>query len=113
MRAGALPLLGALLALALVPATVARAQEPPQIEVQVRQVAGGNVYLDLGTAHGLQSGDTLQVARNIGGPIVGQIVVTAATDVRSVLTMLDEAFPVTRGATLVLPPSQGPVRRDT
>lgn len=77
-------------------------QEAPRATVVVRQVAGTSIYLDVGRRHGLETGDTIEVAREEGGDPVGRLVVTAATDTRSVLTFAAEPFPITRGASLTL-----------
>ncbi|HSG08043.1 MAG TPA: hypothetical protein VLA36_06790 [Longimicrobiales bacterium] len=78
------------------------AQEAPRVTVRVRQVAGSSVYLDLGTRHGLRTGDTVQVARDSTAAPVGSMVVTASTETRSVLTFSAEPFAVTRGDLLTL-----------
>jgi hypothetical protein len=93
----------ALLALGLTVGSV-EAQEPSprRVTVRVRQVAGANVYLDVGTDHGVVAGDTLEVARDSAGPVVGHLAVVASTPVRSVLAFAGEPFPVTRGASLTL-----------
>lgn len=77
-------------------------QETPRATVVVRQVAGTSIYLDIGRRHGLETGDTIEVAREEGGAPVGSLIVTAATDTRSVLTFAGEPFPITRGASLTL-----------
>lgn len=111
--------LGLVLALALVTSPVeGHGQEPPTATVRVRQVAGSTVYLDLGARHGLATGDTVEVSVEPGGPIVGHLIVTAATEVRSVLSGAGEGLPVVRGQVLVLhlvrepleppPPVDGP-----
>jgi hypothetical protein len=78
------------------------AQEAPRVTVRVRQIAGTSLYLDVGTRHGLATGDTLQVAADSVGPPVGALLVTGSTDVRSVLTFAGDPFPVTRGDYLTL-----------
>jgi hypothetical protein len=88
--------------LALAYGTPASAQEPPRIEVRVRQIAGSTIYLDAGHLHGLETGDTVRVARDSLGATVGSLVVTASTDTRSVLAFAGPAFAVTRGARLIL-----------
>jgi hypothetical protein len=80
----------------------AAAQEAPRLAVKVRQVAGASIYLDVGTRHGVAPGDTLQVAADSTGGSMGWVVVTAATEVRSVLTFAGEPFPVARGTPLTL-----------
>jgi len=72
------------------------------VPVRVRQVAGPNVYFDLGTRHGVETGDTLAVAREAAGPVVGRLVVTASTETRSVMSFAGALFPVTRGEVLTL-----------
>ncbi|MEJ2540301.1 MAG: hypothetical protein P8188_10055, partial [Gemmatimonadota bacterium] len=59
-----LPVVGLLVAAAGRPVGLS-AQEPgappARVTLEVRQVAGANVYLDLGTSGGMVSGDTVQV----------------------------------------------------
>jgi len=74
----------------------------PTITVRVRQVAGSSIYLDVGTRHGLATGDTVEVSREDTAAAVGRLAVTASTGTRSVLAFAGEAFPVTRGETLTL-----------
>lgn len=78
-------------------------QDAPRVSVRIRQIAGSTLYLDVGTRHGLASGDTLRVAREPEpAKVVGRLVVTAATETRSVLTYVGDPFPVTRGEVVVL-----------
>ena len=93
-----------LLLFALVRAGPGSAQEPQgrtRVTLEVRQVAGANVYLDLGTAGGLATGDTLQVLRPDGAPL-GRLTVVAATATRSVLTFVGGAFPLNTGESVVV-----------
>ncbi|MEJ2204060.1 MAG: hypothetical protein P8170_08115 [Gemmatimonadota bacterium] len=83
-------------------ASLLEGQETHRVTVQVRQVAGSNLYVDLGTRHGLASGDTLLAARDTLGSPEGRLVVVAATEDRSVMAFASDPFPVTRGASLVL-----------
>ncbi len=81
----------------------AQSQEaPPRITVRVRQVAGATLYLDVGSRHGVVTGDTLRVFEDSAGSSVGRLVVTAGTDTRSVLRFAGAPFPVTRGMNLIL-----------
>jgi hypothetical protein len=73
-----------------------------RITVRVRQVAGSALYLDVGSAHGLAAGDTVAVARDSLGTKVGSLVVSAATETRSVLGFAGPPFPVTIGQPLTL-----------
>ena len=91
----------ALFLIASVPSAL-EGQEGRRVTVQVRQVAGANVYVDLGTLHGLASGDTLEASRDTVGQPEGRLVVVAATQDRSVLAFASDPFPVTRGGRLVL-----------
>ena len=93
--------LALLLVLALLGAGSLSAQEPPRVTLEVRQVAGANVYLDLGTDGGLATGDTLQVLRPDGAPL-GRLAVVAATATRSVLTFVGGPFPLATGETVVV-----------
>ena len=89
------------LASALAP-DLARAQAPrPAVVVQV---AGANLYLDLGTDAGVRTGDTLAVRRAAASPPIGALVVVGATSKRSVLTFAGTAFTATRGDTLFITP---------
>jgi hypothetical protein len=74
----------------------------PTITVRVRQVAGASVYLDVGTRHGLATGDTVDVAREGTDAPVGRLTVTASTETRAVLSFAGESFPVTRGEALTI-----------
>ncbi|HKK28173.1 MAG TPA: hypothetical protein VKB18_08835 [Gemmatimonadota bacterium] len=81
----------------------------------VEQVAGSTLYLRVGTSAGIAAGDTLGVARDSVGEIVGRVSVVAATAERSVVTWAGPAFPVTRGEALWLergsaPSAAGPAR---
>lgn len=73
-----------------------------RVTVPIRQVAGGNVYLDLGSDHGVMAGDTLGVAADPTGPVVGRLTVVASTASRSVLAFAGPPFPATRGAPITL-----------
>jgi hypothetical protein len=81
---------------------VAWAQDAPRVTVRVRQVAGASLYLDVGTAHGLATGDTLGVLADSAGSALGRLVVTASTEGRSVLTFAGEPFAVARGDRITL-----------
>lgn len=74
------------------------------VRVRVRQVAGANLYLDVGSDHGLLAGDTVRVARveEAEARVVGALRVVAATGTRSVLTFAGEPFRLTRGDELIL-----------
>ncbi len=74
----------------------------PHVSVRVRQVAGNSIYLDVGTRHGLATGDTLDVSRDSLGAVAGRLTVTASTETRSVLSFAGSPFPVTRGESLTL-----------
>ncbi len=91
-----------LVCVASVVAQEPRPQDAPRATVLVRQVAGTSIYLDIGRRHGLDTGDTVEVAREADGATVGRLTVTAATEDRSVLTFAGEPFAVTRGASLTL-----------
>ncbi len=101
-----LPLLVALLRAG--PLSAQEPQGPPRVTLEVRQVAGANVYLDLGTAGGLATGDTLQVLRPDGAPL-GRLAVVAATATRSVLTFVGGPFPLATGETVVVELARFPV----
>jgi hypothetical protein len=82
--------------------TPVNAQEQPRVTVRVRQVAGNTVYLDIGTRHGLATGDTVGVALDSLGAPSGELVVTASTETRSVLTFIGAGLPVRGGSHLTL-----------
>lgn len=71
-------------------------------DATVRQVAGSNVYIDRGASDGVAAGDTLVVLRGPDGPVLGTLVVVAATADRSVLAFAGAVFPVTRGQVLTV-----------
>jgi len=86
------------------------------LTVQVRQVAGANLYLDVGTRAGLGSGDTIVASIPTELEVLGSLVVVAASEDRAVLGFASEPFPVTRGESLHLrlrgsgpSPPRGPV----
>jgi hypothetical protein len=83
------------------PTTEPRSTDP-HVTVRVRQVAGSSIYLDIGTRHGLATGDTLEASRDSLGPPAGRLTVTASTETRSVLSFAGEPFTVTRGEALTL-----------
>lgn len=90
-----------LLGVLLAPAAV-RAQLPqPAVVVQI---AGANLYVDIGSDAGVRTGDTLAVRRAVEAPPVGSLVVVGASPRRSVLTFASAAFAVTRGDTLFITP---------
>lgn len=107
------PRAGVALAIALTLATPvgAVAQLPaPRVTVEIRQVAGSNVYLDLGTDDGVAAGDTLEVRRGDEGTVIGRLTVVAATAVRSVLTFVGQPFPLVTGETVELELARAPPR---
>jgi len=96
----------ALLCAVAAPLTAQVTPEPfaggPQITVEIRQVAGANVYLDVGQLHGLMTGDTLMASVEGRDAPPRTFVVTAATDRRSVLTSSADASDVTRSDRLTI-----------
>lgn len=72
------------------------------VRALVEQIAGATIYLRVGTDEGVSAGDTLPVARDSSGAVLGRVAVIAATAQRSVVTFAGAAFPVTRGQTLYL-----------
>jgi len=86
-------------------------QEAPRISVRVRQVAGSSVYLDVGTRHGLATGDTLSVAHGESRDWIGRLWVTASSETRAVLTYTEAPFPITRGEFLTLQLLREPAER--
>jgi hypothetical protein len=90
-----------LAALSLVVGGAALAQERV-VPARVVQIAGANLYLDIGAAAGMRSGDTLAAQRTATGPRVGTLAVLAVTEERSMVGFVGRPFPVTRGDTLLL-----------
>ena len=70
------------------------------LDVTIEYIAGGNLYLQAGTEHGVRAGDTVLVYRQRGGALLGGFVVLSATADRSVVSFVGDPFPVTRGAAL-------------
>lgn len=90
------------LCVALLAAADAAGQEPrAPVRVTVTQVAGSTVYIDAGSAAGLEEGMTVDV-RAASGVVLGTLVVVGVTDDRAGLSFAGAAFPLTRGQTLVL-----------
>jgi len=71
-----------------------------RVPAQVTGVAGAEVFLDRGRAHGLADGDTLAVERD--GAAVGRLVVVAADETRAVAVPVGAPFALTRGETVAL-----------
>lgn len=69
---------------------------------RVRQVAGNTVYLDIGTRHGLATGDTVGVTLDSLEAPSAKLVVTASTETRSVLTFVGDPLPVRGGTRITL-----------
>lgn len=93
-------------ALVAVVPTGAAAQQPDERrrEARIDFIAGSTVYVRLGTADGLAPGDTLRVYPADGGSQLGLLVVVGASEQRASLTFVGRAFPMTRGAMLVVEP---------
>lgn len=70
------------------------------VTVRVRQVAGSNLYLDIGSRQGVVPGDTLRVVDD--GTVRGHLFVVASTEVRSVLAFVGDPFPIAGGDPLTL-----------
>jgi hypothetical protein len=90
-----------LAALGLLAGGTIRAQERV-VSARVVQIAGANVYLDVGATAGLRSGDTLGARRTASGPRVGTLAVLAVTEERSMVGFVGRPFPITRGDTVLL-----------
>ncbi|MGD2070226.1 MAG: hypothetical protein PVI57_16240 [Gemmatimonadota bacterium] len=97
-------LLAELLAAACLAAPVASQEAAdttsPTVTVRVRQVAGSNLYLDIGSLQGVVAGDTVRVVDD--GTVTGRLFVVASTEVRSVLAFVGEPFQVEGGDPLTL-----------
>ncbi|NBC18533.1 MAG: hypothetical protein GVY18_14600 [Bacteroidetes bacterium] len=70
------------------------------IPAKVTYIAGANIYLDAGRDAGIHPDDTLTVLRD-EAPMGSLHVISSMSD-RSVLTFVDDPFPVTLGTTLRL-----------
>ncbi len=66
----------------------------------VTHVAGANVYLDLGTNQGVETGDTLLVQRN--NEIIGQLKVLSVSSKQSVVAFVGKPFQITRASKLTV-----------
>ena len=75
------------------------AQNPP-VQATIVEIAGANVYLDVGSEQGLDANDTVQVARADDGSMLGKLVILQTTSTRAVATFAGRPFPVTRGVAL-------------
>ncbi|MGW8265976.1 MAG: hypothetical protein ACWGSQ_06380, partial [Longimicrobiales bacterium] len=82
------------------------AQELPETRVLavVDFVAGGDLYLAVGTDHGVRPSDTLSVydGEGEGAALLGRFHILSATGKRSVANILGEAFPLDRGSLVYL-----------
>ena len=78
------------------------AQTADSVTVRVRQVSGQNVYLDIGSRHGLATGDTVQVFRGEAAEPLGRVTVVAASEERSVLAFVESAFAIEAGESIRL-----------
>lgn len=84
------------------PAAADTASRSGVVPALVDQIAGTTIYLRAGKRAGLAAGDTVAVARDSAGAVVGRLTVIAATAERSVTTFAGPPFAVTRGQTLYL-----------
>lgn len=75
----------------------ASSQVVDSVTVRVRQVAGENLYLDIGSNQGLAAGDTIPVSEGDGGDSLGRVVVVGTSEDRSVLAFAGQPFPVQAG----------------
>ncbi len=91
-------LAGSFLCLFFLP-QVASAQDTTMVTT-VTHVAGANVYLDLGTNQGVETGDTLLVQRN--NEIVGQLKVLSVSSKQSVVAFVGKPFQITRASKLTV-----------
>ena len=82
------------------------AQEVPEARVLtvVDYLAGADLYLAVGTDHGVRASDTLPVydGEEEGARLLGFFHILSATDKRSVANILGEAFPLERGTLIYL-----------
>lgn len=82
------------------------AQERPETRVLavVDFVAGADLYLAVGTDHGVRPSDTLPVydGEGEGATFLGLFHILSATDKRSVANILGEGFPLDRGSLVYL-----------
>jgi hypothetical protein len=81
-------------------------QEIPETRVLavVDYVAGADLYLAVGTDHGVRPSDTLPVydGEGDGAQLLGLFFVLSATEKRSVANVLGEGFPLDRGSLVYL-----------
>ena len=68
----------------------------------VVQIAGANLYLNIGSDSGVHAGDTLSVRRSATAAVIGRASVIAATSGSSVITPVGTPWPATRGDTLFI-----------
>lgn len=76
------------------------AAQNPSVEATVVEIAGANVYLDIGSEQGLDANDTVQVARADDGSALGRLVILQTASTRAVATFADRPFALTRGVSL-------------
>lgn len=72
------------------------------VDAIVVQIAGANLYLDVGVEQGVAANDTLRVYRSADGEYLGTFRVVTSLQNRSVVEFVGEPFPVTRGSVLYL-----------
>jgi len=81
------------------PAALRAQQVRPAVVVQI---AGANLYLNIGSDSGVRAGDTLSVRRSATTAVIGRASVIAATSGSSVITPVGTPWPATRGDTLFI-----------
>jgi len=89
-----------LVALAAVGLTGRLEAQQGRIPASVDYLAGGDIYLGIGSDQGIAANDTLVVSGSVDGDPLGRFVVVSATATRAVVGFLGTPFPVTRGTTL-------------
>jgi len=88
--------------LATVLASAPAAAQDIRQDVLVEQIAGANIYLRAGTEDGIVTNDTLLVVDPATEDALGYFLVVGSSASRSVVSFLEEPFPVTRGTMLLV-----------
>jgi hypothetical protein len=92
-----------LIALVLAAPAGAAAQQPARlVRVSIDYLAGENLYISAGSAQGLFAQDTVNAFAETGNTMLGRLVIVNSTKARAVAAYVGAAFPVARGAVLML-----------
>jgi hypothetical protein len=93
------------------PAAVSAQQPGRRVRVTVDYQAGQNLYISAGTAQGVFAQDTVIAFGESGGTALGRLVIVSSTRSRAVAAYAGTAFPVERGAGLLLEISEAALAR--